>query len=249
MEYLKDYTCSYRWQGCVRAAEIADVYRRYEGIAYQTGEAPKKEHERTTLPLERHTYPLMRPSLGDWDVGGPYREVKRWGRKHIKAGANFHGGLDPYANEVHHLIPKGTILRKIRSTANGDEAMVTAIVEGLLRVKYNVNSPINMLILPIDKEIAQLLRLPRHRRDKNTPHHAVYSKMVDRRLNQIFLSYRELCVKRKEKEHPKETKPELDKIRLERLSGRLYKKLHDSQGVADGKEPAGDSLDAIAAAG
>jgi len=45
-----------------------------------------------------------------------------------------------------------------------DELIQTA----LLKAKYNVNHKLNMLFIPQDREVAELLNLPRHIQLKNT---------------------------------------------------------------------------------
>ncbi|MGC3999321.1 MAG: AHH domain-containing protein [Anaeromyxobacter sp.] len=66
----------------------------------------------------------------------------------------------PDWNNAHHLIPKATFADAIMDVEDPEIRDLVSV--GLHRGQYNINHYKNMLFLPMDQEVAQVLRLPRH---------------------------------------------------------------------------------------
>lgn len=103
---------------------------------------------------------------GDWDLDGPKRGLasvaksRKAKRKTIAPGKNFTKAYWPYWNNAHHLISKATFADKV---AGITELTTRKLVQvGLLRAMYNINHHKNVIFLPMDEEVGQLLLLPRH---------------------------------------------------------------------------------------
>lgn len=74
-----------------------------------------------------------------------------------------------------------------RAGGGGPAALdiVTKIRNGLRAEGYNLNAPGNMVVLPLLQDIADVVRLPVHRRTKARTHDD-YGDYVRLRLNRIF---------------------------------------------------------------
>ena len=145
------------------------------------------------------------PRTGDWDVGGPNRNIIRGRFKGkpdtIKRQENFTRGKWPYWNNAHHLIPKGEIGNVIMNEGSEVGSLMEA---GLLTAKYNINHKVNMLLMPMDKEVGTILNMPRHiqNKDGDAPglashctSHPVYDELVREMndgLKSIVADYREI---------------------------------------------------------
>lgn len=268
-------SCNYRYQAYEQAkaeARIKERLHHYKMVvinadlktsAYDTeagGKAPA--HYCAALPP---------PEDGDWDIDGPNRDILRTTFRVDDKGVakslkvpkkqNFTQDTWPYWNNAHHLIPKGTLKAEIlKEHAPVDEL----IQQALLSAHYNVNHKVNMLFLPQDREVAQVLSLPRHiqLKDDDAPDleamctdHPVYNQMVremDAGLKSIISSYRSICdnaVKEVEGTHDVPN-AKLDKAKLEQLSRDLLDILLQWGGVMNaalsGSKRKGRSLDALA---
>ena len=126
----------------------------------------------------------------------------------IAPGANFQDCYNPYWHNSHHMIPKSLFNKMIDETGSGDGANpeCPAIIRScLLEAGYNINHKINMIILPQDQEVGEILRLPRHlilleegdgenvdaELRKEMMSHVEYDKFVKRKLEQVLNGYRE----------------------------------------------------------
>jgi hypothetical protein len=108
--------------------------------------------------------------------------------------------LWPYWNNAHHLIPKGTLKASINEVGEEDSDLREFIVGGLLNAKYNVNHWINVVILPMDREVGRLLKLPRHLiledetvLDGKTEKfdHTAYGDLVKKKLDSIMKGFKD----------------------------------------------------------
>ena len=234
-------SCNFRYQGFEQAkteSKIKTYLHSYNDVL--TFLSPKYPDGVPTSAYEGGTSKAMSPAwycsslevprLGDWDVGGPNRNIVRNRFKGkadtIKRQENFTRGKWPYWNNAHHLIPKG----EIGNIINSEGSEVGSLMEaGLLKAKYNINHKINMLMMPQDKEVGAILNMPRHiqNKDGDAPDikstctsHPVYDKMVkemDDGLQEIVKGYRK-TIEDAIEEDCEEPDFKLDKAKLEELS-------------------------------
>jgi A nuclease family of the HNH/ENDO VII superfamily with conserved AHH len=255
-------TCNYRYQ----AYQQADSHGGIKGKlhSYETkiiARAIKTSAWKKNKP-EYCSY-LPKPRAGDWHVGGPLlgpvtrKTFTASNTVTIPKTMNFTQETWPYWNNAHHLIPKGTLKGKILDETS---QVAELIQKALMTAQYNINHKINMLLMPQDKRVADLLDLPRHiqLRDNDAPgvpaicgNHPDYNLMsceVERGLNSIIKNYRNLCNKaiNAVKGTHKIPKPTLDKKKLESLSRKLLRIILGAS--ATGLITKGQSLDAMARA-
>lgn len=247
-------SCAYRWQAHeVSKAERRDIYHRY-------AESIEQGHRtQGFIPTSRYmsaagnpqpayyAFELDIPKPGDWDLDGPRQSFRRRGVTKVEKGKNFTKDHWPYWQNAHHMIPKSLFNGLVNQT---DEALpgCAALIRGsLLSAKYNINHKINMIILPMDKEVAKILGLPRHltlKEPGRTPDctdHKVYTSKVEKRLKAIIDGYKKIVSEAKAEDHDN-PKPTLDKKKLEKLSRDCYQTI-----LQFGMLNAGEPLDAIPA--
>jgi hypothetical protein len=252
-------TCNYRFQAWKQAQAhggIESALHSYSKITISS--TIKTSAWKKNKPEYCGRLPKPRP--GDWDItgptAGPVTRTTFAGKKvTIPAGMNFTQELWPYWNNAHHLIPKGTLKAKITEQS---ARVSTLIQKALLTAQYNINHKTNMLLMPQDKRVAEILGLPRHiqLRDKDAPglapicgNHPVWNDMtctIRSGLTSIVNGYKKICDDAIDavKGTHKVPKPSLDKTKLEKLSERLLKLILGAQ--AAGHIDEGQSLDALA---
>ncbi|MCY1035888.1 AHH domain-containing protein [Corallococcus sp. BB11-1] len=219
------HSCSYRYQAHGRATEDKAIYN---WPAYQDSATGKK----TQTDYRAETgYPRWYSA----ELDAPTATGREWGVK----GKNFKGGLKPYWNDAHHLIPIGALEKSLEVTAGGlattrlnegKERMISAsdirlyFEEALLRAGYNINHKSNMLILPMDNAISHVLRLPKHG-GPTSNNHVEYNRFLKDTLDEIMDNFRDSFSDLPDKEHLSDKDRRLQKMRLERLSEKLYAQL------------------------
>lgn len=122
---------------------------------------------------------------GDWDLDGPARDLAQdrqrndgAGQDQVTAKSNFRDCRHPYWHNAHHIIPKALLVNLIDEIAGNSEVaklMKRTLMGGTdgedeaasKAKRYNVNHGHNLIILPMDAEVAGLLKLPRHLRLKD----------------------------------------------------------------------------------
>jgi hypothetical protein len=235
-------TCNYRYQGYEHADSNSAIKNKLHSYPTTRTEnvptsAPKREDD-SRYP-GRYCAELAPPRPGDWDIGGPKtaplsRGSFRRGTITVPLTMNFTQDTWPYWNNAHHIIPKGTLKEEI--TKQDEEGVSDLIQQCLLEAKYNINHKINMLLMPQDREVANLLGMPRHLQLQHDDggveiaigNHPVWNQYVgdvENGLKKIVRDYAKICkdaIDAKKKKHPL-PKPELDKKKLEALSERLLK--------------------------
>ncbi|MFY0562747.1 hypothetical protein ACN28E_02795 [Archangium lansingense] len=251
----KKNSCSYRYQ----AVEFSKADPDRQSLYNKTFKVNKRTARRYLrrnkvkagyIPTSRYPtnagdmYPSDRdygdklavPQPGDWDVDGPKRKgVTDPSGKDIPIGKNFTGAFWPYWNNAHHMIPKDLLNARI-AAAHTDLKIVDLIRAGLLKGKYNVNHYINMVLLPMDKEVGFFLKLPRHLSldegsaefdDNPKFDHTAYNAKVEKRLKTIMKDYVDEAedVKDKNKKCNIAKMPALSKSKLELLSKDCYKSI------------------------
>lgn len=255
-------TCNYRYQAVEQArshSKIKAYLHSYNKFTTSILIARKQEEIKTSvyrtksggLSPGHYVTHLPLPNPGDWDVGGPNRNIVRktikGSKVTIKRGLNFSQDTWPYWNNAHHLIPKGTLKSEIVNEGSPVSDMIQFC---LLSAQYNINHKINMLFMPQDKEVGKILHMPRHiqlREDDadarvalSCTNHPIYNQMtvtMEGGLEKIILKFRKTALKAtKGKCVKKDAK--MDKKALENLSEKLLKMILVSRG--------GESLDSIA---
>ncbi|WP_395832497.1 AHH domain-containing protein [Archangium violaceum] len=260
-------SCNYRYQAYEQAKNEPRIKERLHSYKTVTISNPlntsAREAESGKMAPAYYCATLPIPQDGDWDIDGPKRDIlrKTFEDKTVKIrrGRNFTQDTWPYWHNAHHLIPKGTLKDEILKEPSPVNELIQV---ALLKAKYNVNHKLNMLFIPQDQEVAELLNLPRHiqRKDGDAPdvpanygNHPLYNKMVreiKKGLDTIITDYRSICEKAitaVEEEHDIPN-PSLDKKKLEELSETLLQMLLGWGAGAAGKSnrSQGRSLDARA---
>lgn len=255
-----EHSCNYRYQAYRHSDENAAIKNRLH--RYKTTLTARIKTSAPTGSNGRfpshYCSELEPPGPGDWHIGGPTTAPIK--RKNFKRRAvtvpktmNFTQDTWPYWNNAHHIIPKGTLKARITE----EDAVVSNLIQQcLLEVPYNINHKINMVLMPQDLEVANILGVPRHlqlaHKDGGVKvaigNHPEYNKMVleaERGLNSIVKDYAKICkdaIKKAKRTTHKIPKAQLSKKKLENLSKRLLK------GILTPTK-AGISLDAKANAG
>jgi hypothetical protein len=256
-------TCNYRFQAWKQAQDHGGVKAALESYksAVITGAIRTSAWKKIKPDYSSH---LPKPRSGDWDVlgvpaaNGPIQRNSFSGAVvKVPVEKNFTQETWPYWNNAHHLIPKGTLKDKI--VAEG-EPISSLVQKALMTAQYNINHKENMLLMPQDKRVADILGLPRHiqLRDNDASglsaqcgNHPVYNLMaceIRLGLDSVMRSYRKIvdqAIKAVKGTH-KVPKPALDKEKLVRLSRRLLKMILGASGA--GLITKGQSLDAMATA-
>ncbi|MCY1016936.1 AHH domain-containing protein [Pyxidicoccus sp. MSG2] len=257
-DFKNKVSCNYRYQGHEQADSNGDIKSRLhsynDNLPERRIETSAYQAKKGGMTPDRYCAHLAIPEPGDWDVRGPLKSVRRRtfdkSKVRIPAGYNFTQDTWPYWNNAHHLIPKGTLEKKILE----QEYKVSNIMQkALLKAKYNVNHKRNMLMIPQDREVAALLNLPRHiqLKDDDAPSlaasctdHPIYSAMVkevEMGLNKIIDDYKSICDGAKPKPGEEHEIPDvdLDKSKLEDLS-ELLLQMHLNWGKPGGTGPSLD---------
>lgn len=267
----KDNSCSYRWQG--KHDPRASYTRVYRNYPLRTGQAALarrgivgRDHVNTmqritrsgnTLPQEEYYSDTLRlpEERGDWDLDGPKRgrtlpspaknAATGWGE--IGPGQNFTTAYWPYWNNAHHLIPKALFRKRVAQDIE-DVAIRELVQAGLFRATYNVNHYVNVIFLPMDEEVGQVLHLPRHLtlngeadvHRKDYTDHVTYTGHVRTGLNSVVRSFEREAGKAAEKACDAKKTIRLAKRKLERISEQCFRHI-----TAFGRASPGKSLNDI----
>lgn len=175
--YEKNSSCSHRRQGRLRAAaHDSNIYNKdlkdFKALFSQQGQPSRLEVGRPSANNKKVWRPknygkfleLPRKNIaGDWYVLGPLTPgYKTAGNHSVKVGGNFTKQTWPYWNNHHHLIPVSVLKAGINNTAKKSGLAVSELKKNILTSPYNLNGQPNMLILPMDKSVANLLGITRH---------------------------------------------------------------------------------------
>jgi hypothetical protein len=232
-------TCNYRYQAYEHSNSNGAIKSKLHGYNKKSLTAAIS----TSAPMGKsgrfpshYCATLQPPGPGDWNIGGPPSDItrRRFGKGvryvTIPATKNFTQDTWPYWNNAHHIIPKGTL--KDRITQEKDKGVSDLIQQCLLEAKYNINYKINMVLLPQDMEVANILGVPRHLQLQHADggvrvavgNHPVYNEMVLKAktgLEKIVAEYAKICkdaITKANKTKHKIPKAQLSKKKLEKLS-------------------------------
>jgi hypothetical protein len=172
-EYRKSDSCSYRWQAVARSRSNRKPIYNLKKITAK--DMQRVKDDRTSKAkvadgsLVTSAYYSKDKKTGKMTAINPpgYAtrlrvpdDPKDWW---VDTGDNFEGFIVPYWNNAHHMIPKGTFNEVIDKVEQKASARVRdLIVCSLIEARYNINHHKNMILLPQDKEVGILFRLPRH---------------------------------------------------------------------------------------
>jgi hypothetical protein len=233
--WTRDNSCSHRWQAYERALEDRGRYDwpRYEALAREGGKV------KTAVGRDRKGQ--LFPPWYQEELDAP--QVVRKGRREAGSWDLEHGDnfrlkcYRPYWHEANHIIPNSTLQKAIAELAKGmhSPGRVRLVVRGrLLEAGYNLNHKSNMILLPMDAEVARALRLPRHRQTAFLRSHRAYSGNVEKELQLLFSKLK--------REIQKHLNPRPDykyyKEDIDDLSMHLYKQI-----VAAGEVDGAGTLD------
>jgi len=177
--YLKENSCNYRWQGYKQAVDEKSLYNNKAPAGQPVLQVRWGGLRRKTITPSKKS---------DWNV--------------TPASLNFRTSCNvPYFHEAHHIVPHGELRDAINKVGPGKHKtkIRNLIRGGLLDELYNLNHKLNMIILPLDKNVAAKVGLPRHRVTTAVRSHKAYSKYIKGKLSEILVP-----VKKDEAEHFKE---------------------------------------------
>lgn len=237
---------------------IADKYRgkRVQTSQYQTRKG-KAAGDPTLVYPDWYSSTISLPvEAGDWDVDGPMRSnfSPMGPGRNITKGMNFTKAYWPYWHNHHHIIPKGLLARQMEESckASSNENVWEILARSLLEAKYNINHYFNMLILPMDSQVAAVLGFPRHlvleapsavkEKVQNPKYdHERYNLAVQMDLKPILDGFVTACEEavdsKKDHENPVAN---LEVEKLEALSRKYIQKL-----LFTGKNNDGEAIDAV----
>ncbi|HYO71587.1 MAG TPA: AHH domain-containing protein [Archangium sp.] len=195
--YKPGCSCSHRWQAFEKALENKGYYNDkvtssgnghwellFRGGAKAVAKLEKRG-EAVALSENKGMYrhKVQMPQPGGWDVGVKY---------------NFMWDCNkPYYHEAHHVVPDAT-LRDVIVKVFPNPMIAIRVASEMLDAPYNVHHKDNMIILPMDEQVGDLLGLPIHRETTQCNHTAydlyVGDKLKDRlrtALEQIMEKHNE----------------------------------------------------------
>lgn len=142
-----------------------------------------------------------------------------------------HGAWYPYDHNYHHLIPIGAVEEWIVGKAGGETARSEQVIKVVLMSRWNIHKRLNMMLLPQQEIVAEVVGLPAHC-PWGIPSHKEYQSSLKRKLK-VIRSKIDGAIK-DGKEHPEPAKVQLA---FDEISATLFKKV---KGM-----PAGRKLGAV----
>jgi len=169
-------SCCHRWQAYLQAKATSSIYDwpAYKSLSGGSSVRTSAGTKNGKVIPSWYKKSLPSPSEGDWDVKGDNFKKKCY---------------LPYWHNAHHLVPNAELRGAIDTVGKGmarPGEIRLQVRQGLLKVKYNLNFKINMMILPMDRAIGRALTLPIHLKTTTSRSHAAYSKKVRTELDDIF---------------------------------------------------------------
>ena len=155
-----------------------------------------------------YVHEVDKPAKGDWDVDR--------GNRNFKWDCNT-----PYYHEAHHVIPDATLRTALLEVFDAELALL--VVSEMLNAPYSVHHQDNMLILPMDQRVGELLQLPIHRETKQCSH-TVYDTYVRRLLIRALRGALEQIMKKHDEEGGEPRFKDLAR-EVERLARNTYEEV------------------------
>jgi hypothetical protein len=210
--FTPDCSCSYRWQAVERSRSHrrpiynldlteADKQRVFDerdpSVRVRRGFLKTSAYFSTDKKTGKKT--VINPAKYATQIKIP-KDPRGWW---IEKGKNFQGLIVPWWNNAHHMIPKGLLNKAIDDGARDNPRVRDVVVCSLIEARYNINHHRNVVLLPMDKEVAIMYRLPRHLvledetdiQETGSPvfNHQNYNATVSQRLRGIIRSYKRAC--------------------------------------------------------
>lgn len=227
-EYDK-HSCSYRYQGMEAALGHKEFYNfdddKLCGLHHLGGTNPKSVVYKTLyktgktiaravcgeliLPIKE----FKKKVTGTTNSGKPKAADVNFFRKYNFV--NFTIGSVPWANQVHHVLPKEVFREVMRSFSNIQDL----VEKGLYKEGYNINHKKNMVILPEQAKYARLTGLPIHNGG-----HGGYNDRLMEKVEAAFSEYIDIN-KEAKNGNCKEPKAKPVKDQLEKISATYYAKI------------------------
>lgn len=226
-------SCGHQWQAVKKAEEHLDLYN-YPAYQSLCGEGhyvtPWQRSNRTWYMANRKRPQLLSDGTGSWDLGKAV-----YTKADGQVVSNYDTSTLPFWHNAHHIIPNSTLNNELNSIPDNLKSLVRG---GLLDAKYNLNHKINMVILPMSKDVAAALGLPRHltgnepvkkrtpKRKERAPKvtdHPNYSKLVKYKIKPVVDNYKAAAKKALKK--CKEPDGEYSKVKLEKISIDIFNQL------------------------
>ena len=161
------HECSHQWQAVKKAEANPSMYNypAYEALC-EGGvfETAARISKKGNFWPPNYGMPHTFDKDGKWL---PYKKKPKPGQWDLGFAQNFQHYLKPYWHNAHHIIPNSTLSKAILDSVKDDDdgaELAMMIKGGLLMGTYNLNDQINMVILPMDKQVGDVLNLPRHLR-------------------------------------------------------------------------------------
>jgi A nuclease family of the HNH/ENDO VII superfamily with conserved AHH len=245
VSYWAKQTCSHRWQAYLHALADSSVYNwpKYKKLS-EKGEQLRTDVEAKVHVIGSRKYPfypgfykrlLDAPTKGTWDVSETNKNFKR-------------STVKPYYHNAHHIVTNSELNDALNTVGSDVQSKrpsvdgVRLVRDSLLRAGYNLNYKINMIILPMDREVAKVLGLPKHLAETTSRDHPKYSEMIKKLLRSVMNDLRKELEDAlgKGEDHDK-IKVDLCRKRLEQRSTVVYNLI-----LAAAKDPKFDgTLDSV----
>ncbi|MBU8899855.1 hypothetical protein DRW03_15850 [Corallococcus sp. H22C18031201] len=244
-KYDVGHACSYRWHAREHALADGHLYNypAYKSLCVSAApgasdvfftaayRGPKSVAPSNNYAL-RNQFPYKKkPRPGQWDVSLHRNFTESWTR--------------PYWHNAHHVIPRSVLHDELTAAGKEDPRITDMIIQGLLRAEYNLNDRENLIILPMDREVATSLGLPRHLLgDEAQPHeplqgrqiadHPDYSRRVRLMLRPVINQYKRLMKQKLSEDHPGPPDA-LAKEQVVRISQQIYQAITQAGPFMKGK--------------
>src|SRR5258708_1967786 len=162
------HLCSHQWQARGKA-ETDPTVHNYPAYWTLCGDGRFRSAARITEAGNVFPPNYAESWLGQFWKKKPTHKGKEW---NLGKGRNFNHYTEPYWHNAHHIIPNGTLSAAIAEAAESAKEkaaeLLNLIKAGLLKAEYNLNDKVNMIILPMQKNVDHSLSLPRHLKGDHT---------------------------------------------------------------------------------
>ncbi|WP_163786399.1 AHH domain-containing protein [Myxococcus vastator] len=162
--YQEGKPCSHRWHARVEGASLRKI---------------EPGHEEENLYKWPSDMPKQPPAGTTWDLSGD----------------NFTTSASvPYSFEAHHVVPNeelSIVINSIGKESAKKNEITLLVRKGLMQEEYNLNDRVNMIILPMMRDEAFALALPKHKRTVEQFNHHLYSCYVRKHLKKALAVVKE----------------------------------------------------------
>ncbi|RKG84018.1 AHH domain-containing protein [Corallococcus terminator] len=199
--YNENCSCSHRWQAFEKAVEHSDMYKLsdadldvgcakpmlFRGGADAVAKLAKQGVSAALSAENKGMYlrAVDKPRVGDWEVD--------------RSKYNFKWDCNkPYYHEAHHVVPDATLRVALTDIFKTSAELAFQVMCEVLDAPYNVHGKDNMIILPMDERVGEMLQLPIHRETKQCSHGAYDLYIKDKLKARFRTALREIMKKHDE---------------------------------------------------